>query len=381
MTIEAGSNNAALSGAVEPESAASGENAAAPDSKRKSGNLRPRPKTILELIEYSYGEAGKKLNLARKDLRELTVDQRSADDEMGSLRRSAAADPFLSVPPSILLALAELGANPPVRRRILELVLAALASHPVFAAHRERLAYPAVEPGLTARDVSDATKRVTFDVLRLKEAAEFKEAARERLRVNAVTSFMLFRVLRDGWTLDRFVDDMASVVWTAPSRSRPEDAAAVLAAARSTDALSQLSRHFERLLADVGRQTAEARAKATIKSRRADMVEEENRRLAQQLESEKQEVRNLSGQIADLTHSLEAERSNRVVDNSHLADDYETIRTQVIRRLSTQAGLLSDGLHALRNGRTAVAEEFLDRSLTAIEGELTRLKELEGGGQ
>jgi hypothetical protein len=381
VTIEAGSNSTALSGAVGPESAASVENAAAPGPKQKSGGLRPRPKTILELIEYSYGEAGKRLNLARKDLRELTVDQQSADAEMAALRRLAAADPFLSVPPSILLALAELGASPSVRRRILELVLAALAGHPVFAAHLERLADPAVEPGLSARDVSDAAKRVTFDVLGLKEAAEFKESARERLRVNAAISFMLFRVLRDGWPLDRFVDDMASVVWTAPSRSRPEDAAAVLAAARSTDALSQLSRHFEQVLADEGRQTAEARASATRESRRAGMAEEENRRLTRQLEMEKRKAGDLSDQFADLTRSLEAERSHRVVDKSHLVDDYEALRTQVIRRLSAQVGLLSDGLHALRNGRTAVAEEFLDRSLTAIEGELTRLKDIDGGGQ
>ena len=381
MTIEAGSNSAALPGAAESESAASAENSAAPDPKQKSGDFKPRPKTILDLIEYSYGEAGKKLYLAQRDLRELTVDQQSADAEMASLRRSAAADPFLSVPPSILVALAELGAEPPVRRRILELVLAALASHPVFAAHLERLAEPAAEPELSARDVSDTAKRVTFNALGLKKAAEFKEAARERLRVNAVTSFMLFRVLRDGWTLDRFVEDMASVVWTTPSRTRPEDAAAVLAAARSTDALSQLSRHSERVLSDRGRQTGEARAEAARESRRADMAEEENRRLAQQLESEKRKARDLSDQIADLTHSLEAERSNRVVDRSHLVDDYEVLRTQVIRRLSAQVGLLRDGLHALRNGRTGVAEEFLDRSLTAIEGELTRLKDLDGGGQ
>jgi seryl-tRNA synthetase len=222
---------------------------------------------------------------------------------------------------------------------------------------------------------------VTFNALGLKKAAEFTEAARERLRINAVTSFMLFRVLRDGWSLDRFVEDMASVVWNAPSRTRPEDAAAVLAAARSTEALSQLSRHSERMLSERGRQTGEARTEAARESRRADTAEEEIRRLAQQLESETRKARDLSDQVADLTHSLEAERSNRVVDKSHLVDDYEVLRTQVIRRLSGQVELLRDGLHALRNRRTDVAEEFLDRSLTAIEGELTRLKDLDGGPQ
>ena len=378
MKIEAESNDAAMSGTVGQEPTASPESAAASDPKQKSSDLKGRPKTILELIEYAYAEAGKKLNLSRQAVRELTVDQQSADGEMDSLRRVAAADPFLSVPPSILSALAELGADPLVRRRILALVLAALASHPVFAANLDRLADPAVEPELSAQEVSDAAKGMTFDVLRLKDAAEFTEAVRERLRVNAVTSFMLFRMLRNGWPLDRFVDDMASLVWTTPSRGRPESAAAVLAS-RSSDALSQLSRHFERVRADMDRQAADARAKAATESRRADRVEEENRRLYQQLESGKQEVRDLSDQIAELRRSLEAERSNRVVDNSHLVDDYETLRTQVIRRLSTQAGLLNDGLHALRNRRIEVAEEFLDRSLTAIEGELARLKDLDGG--
>lgn len=53
-------------------------------------------------------------HLAQRDLRELTADRKSADAEMASPRRSAAADPLLSVPPSILVALAELGAEPPV---------------------------------------------------------------------------------------------------------------------------------------------------------------------------------------------------------------------------------------------------------------------------
>ena len=68
-----------------------------------------------------------------------------------------------------------------------------------------------------------------------------------------------------------------------------------------------------------------------------------------------------------------------MVDKSHHVDDYETLRTQVIRRLSAQVELLGDGLHALRNGSTGVAEEFVDRALTAIKDEVTRLKDLAGG--
>jgi hypothetical protein len=381
VTIDPGAISEAQSKDIKSGAAASTGDRAAPEATRTTGNLKPRPKTILELVEYAYDAAGKKLALVRRDLRQLVVDPQSADAEMHALRRLAAADPFLAVPPSILSALAELGAELPVRRRILELVLAALASHPVFGAQLERLADPAVAPELSAREVSDAASRMTFDILRLQDSAAFKEPAREKLRVNAVTAFLLFRVLREGWTLDRFVADMTAVVWTTPGLTRQAGAAALLAASRSPEAMSQLSRHFERLLADSGKQAAEARASAVRESRRADMVEEEYRRVAKELESQTLRVRNLLDQIADLTRRLEAEQSSRVVDSSHYAYDYEALRTQVIRRLSAQADLLNDGLHALRNGRTDIADEFLDRSLTAIEGEVARLKDLDGGPQ
>ena len=379
-------NDAGHSDVLPPPKAANSGADAAPDGapapkSKPDGGRKPRPKTILELVEYAYAEGGRRLSLVRKDLDEITIAPGSADAEMDCLRKSAADDPFLAVPPSILLVLAELGPQPPVRRRILELVLAALASHPVFARLLERLVDPAAEPVLGARDVSEAARSVTFDAVGLKDAAEFKAAARERLRVNAVTAFEMYRVLRDEWTIDRFVQDMASLVWDTPSYRHVPKAASVLASAKSTDALSQLSRHFERLLREAEQQTGNARAEAAQQARRAEAAESSKAALSAQLTAEKERARELAALVIDLNHRLAAEQSSRVVDKSHLVDDFEALRTQVIRRLSSQVELLSDGLHALRNGSTSVAEEFLDRSLTAIDGEVTRLKELDGGGQ
>jgi hypothetical protein len=309
------------------------------------------------------------------------VEAATPQAEIDAVRRLAANDPFLAVPPSLLATVAELGAEPPVRRRVLELVVVAFASHKLFEGRLERLTDAMAQPALTAREVSDAAKGLTFDVLGLKEATEFKEAARERLRVNAVTAFELFRVLHDGWTSDRFVDDMAALVWDVPIQRSPPRAAALLATAKNTDAMSQLSRHFEVLLRDSRRETGDARAQAAQQERRAEAAEASNRSLAADIESEQARVAELLAQVADLTQRLTAEQSSRVVDKSHHVDDYEALRTQVIRRLTAQVELLSDGLHALRNGSTGVAEEFVDRALSAIDGEVTRLKDLDGGAQ
>ena len=50
----------------------------------------------------------------------------------------------------------------------------------------------------------------------------------------------------------------------------------------------------------------------------------------------------------------------------------------MIRRLTTQIELLSDGLHALRNGSPEVTDEYLDRALSAFRQEVESLRDSDG---
>lgn len=65
-----------------------------------------------------------------------------------------------------------------------------------------------------------------------------------------------------------------------------------------------------------------------------------------------------------MTHSPDTVRI------SHLIDDHETVRTHARRTIADQNLLLADALDAIRAGRLAVAEEFVDRALTALSVEL-----------
>ncbi|MCQ1995277.1 hypothetical protein [Arthrobacter sp. zg-Y1171] len=355
---------------------ADGPRALKVDSKRKS-----RPRSILELIEFSYGEAGRKLNLARKDLDSLSVNKDVMPEEIAAVRRLAPADPMLAVPLSLLAALAELGAKHSVLLRLLQLVEVAFASHPLFEGRIEQLHDPRALPGLTAEEVNEAVTKLNLKGLCQQTSVEASETDLKRLRVNAVTGLGLFRVLRDGWTSKQFIADMAAFVWDSPPQESTSKTAALLATSKSTEALAQLSRHFEGAIRDAQRATATARAHAAHQEHRAAAAEAHCQGLSAELEIEKQRSNKLLVQVDDLTRLLTAEQSSRVVDKSHLVDDYEALRTQVIRRLTDQVGLLSDGLHAIRNGSTGVAEEFVDRALTAIDGEVTHLKDLDGGVQ
>lgn len=352
-----------------------------PPNPGNTSSKRERPKTILALMEYAYMEAGRKLNLSRNDIFALSVRPEDEQAEIDTVRQLAGRDLLFAVPPALLSSLAELGSETLVRRRVLDLVVVAFASHKLFEGRIEGLTEQQPSKMLSAEEVNRAAKQIKFSDLGLKEESEFSDASRARLSANAVSALELFRVLRDRWTSRQFIEDMAAWVWDAPVLPSAYKIAALLATAKNTEALSQISRQFEILLRDSKRETGKAVSQAREQELRAITAEALGKRLAADLEKARADATEWAAKANELAQRLSAEQSNRVVDKSHHVDDYEALRTQVIRRLSTQSELLGDGLHALRHGSTGVAEEFVDRALTAISTEVTRLKELDGGVQ
>ncbi|WP_428342362.1 hypothetical protein [Mycobacterium sp.] len=351
-----------------------------PDANSKKKKKVERPETVAALFQYAYREAvaGRQLNLSR-DLTYLVADPDSLQQEKDLVRTLAAEDPLLAVPPNLLADIADLQIAPHTRERILELLLVALAVHKVFEGSIAQLVDPRVEPTLTAREISSVARIFTSDIVSQEQRLERRAAKREQIRVNAVTAFELFRVLRDGWTIERFIEDMSAFVWDGPSLRAPS-AAALLATAK-TEPLSQLARHFRSRLLQQQQATEGAHERAAAQVRRAEMAEERTRSMNAALESEKSRSRELQSQAAELRQLLETEQSRRFVESTHAAHDYEILRAQVIRQLAPQINLLTDGLHALRNGSPDVAEEFVDRALTKIDSEVKRLTELEGETQ
>lgn len=352
-----------------------GTNQRAQSSASKS-SPRFTPQSVLQLIEHAYAGGGKKLSLSA-DLTSLKADESQANAEMAQLRKLAESDRLLAVPPQLLIALASVKTEFTARRRVLELMLAALADHPVFLAYRNQLIEPEAEPKLDARNVSEATRVITYLALGYKESKSFTAEHREKMRVNAVLSFALLRVLRDSWSLQWFASAMSALVWNAPAADTAQKAVAILVSGQRDDALSQLSRHFEGQLAEASRRLQQAESTAAFQARQARLAEEGQLALSAKLDVERQRTADLTDQVLTLQESVEAERGKRSVDHSHHVDDYETLRTAVLRNLSEQADLLADGLHALRHDRLAVADEFVDRSLTAVKREIDRLREVD----
>ena len=397
MTTE---NQAAVSG--EPEAARAtadgpltqtepdAPDEAGPTPPSEASTKRPKPKSVRELIEYAYAEGGKKLQINKRDLEDLKVDHSdegvAAENQL--IRSLSKGDPLLQVPSRLLALVPFVSTNRiELRSRLLDVAFAAMVSHPTFKEKAVALqsrglgSFDGYEP-LTAAAVSEAAVALSHEQLGI-NAEQFKDSARERLKENAVTAFELFRVLRDRWELGQFITDMSEHVWNTPkaARSGVGKQSVALASAVAVEPINILLQHFDAERKASERRERDLRGDLTRARRATAEVTERARELETALVSRDAAYQELEERHADLQDALQAARSQNVVDRSHLMDDYEILRTQILRKLTSQVALLSDGRHALQNDRVAVADEFIDRALTAIDSEVARLKDLAGRAQ
>jgi type II secretory pathway predicted ATPase ExeA len=114
----------------------------------------------------------------------------------------------------------------------------------------------------------------------------------------------------------------------------------------------------------------EARRRADEEGRYRNAIEQADHRI----DSLSETLSQREAELAALRASLAEEVQKGDVSRSHLTDDFETLRGEVLRRLTDQVDLMSDGLHALRAGHTSIADEYVDRALRAITAEASRLR-------
>ena len=132
--------------------------------------------------------------------------------------------------------------------------------------------------------------------------------------------------------------------------------------------------------------TIELRGKGAVVTERAELVAERARAREAELEEQlldsqhqadrlRAEIAQLQETVANLQIELADQQHQRSVDRTHHVDDYKGLRARVLRSLDKQSDLLRNALHALRNERYVVADEYVERSLDAIDSERERLRE------
>lgn len=360
----------------------------APPEKAKP-KRKPVITSIEELMTFAYESNARLLEFSKDSLKKLSV----TDDGMaaqGELVASLAPkDPTLATPYKLLqyaarqgvqLKRADGGELARVLNRIVDLAVLALGHNPVFRVWMDQLLDPRRDPQLSTDHLRDEVRRMGPDRFGL-SAEQFKATDSDRLVKNAIACYGFLRALQREWTLDEFIDAAYGSLWKyeAPEAIGLERAVGEIGASRDHDVLGIVSANFLARIARLDRQVAQQERDAASAWSRETRLREELAAVKEREQVALARAEAFSADVVRLQKELAAERDNRVVDKSHMADDYETLRTRIIRRLGGEIDLLTDGLHALRNGAPNVAEEFLDRSLLALTREVEQLKDSAGG--
>jgi hypothetical protein len=377
-------------GSAAPTDNASAAPAAEKGTQRAKSKTKPKPiiTSIEELLTFAYESNARLLEISREDLKKLAITDEGIASQSAQIESLAPTDPTLSAPFKLLqyaarqgvpLKRAEDGGLAPALNRLVDLAVVALGHSPVFGGRVDQLVDPRKDPQLSIEHVRAAAQRVADELgAALKQ---FKAADSERLVRHAIACYGLLRALQREWTLDQFIDASYDSLWRyeAPEAAGLERAASQVGASSDHKVLGIVGANYLARIVRLERQVTHLESEAAAARNRETRLRNELSTVEEREQSALARADAFSADVVRLQKELAAERDNRVVDKSHMADDYETLRTRIIRRLGGEIDLLADGLHALRNGAPDVAEEFLDRSLLALTREVEQLKDAAGG--
>lgn len=363
-------------------------------SRKGATSKAPPPRTIRDLIEYAYALKGKQLRLSQKaaqDIDESSHSDRPAEHELPQrLAELIASDPLLAVPPRLIIGLEDAHAPVPLRLRIASMLESSLRSHPLLVPATENKSNTGLGPVPVGQlDVETVFQRIRLRTPEITAASiglennSLKQAERDRLRVNATTSVALITATIEGWSLERLVECLERHLWRgALTKPRAPLPLVAIMESSSLEALGTVAEVFQKRVQKADRAAlaaanvaAEAEARIRNVLDRANAVEEESARLRSVADSHRNEIAILQGRIQALQGQIDEQKRDRVIDQSHHIDDFEDLRTRIIRSLSKQVDLLSDGLHAVRNQSYSVTEEFIERSLESLSKELRQLND------
>jgi flagellar motility protein MotE (MotC chaperone) len=360
--------------------------------------------SLVDLVEYAYAQGGRQVTVKASVLDALgkrRPEARPRDDsdaehgsdhthdpdpngsaggdEDAAQARAAelgATDLLLAVPPRLLARVERSRAQGPLRPRVLRIVNAAVSAHPGLADVRVSSAFrEQTNVERLLGEVDEHLRTASPAALHLGEADD-----KDTLRENVLTTMVLALAMANRWQRAQTVRELDRWVWRGQlSRSRPSPSAGKLAESRSPELFAVVSEAYQTQIRQLERQIShldDELATATSAGRRA---REQNDQTEAALTEALDALDALHEQLADVSRERDEAREQVRVSGVHAVDDFERLRTQMVRLLRDRIKILDDALHAVRNQRYLVVEEFVERSVEDLKRALDALQQDNGG--
>lgn len=366
MTPETPETNAASTADMEPDPNARAQHAAA-SSPTKASEIN----LLIDLISFAYAAEGRAFSVPISVAKTVSAQEPDLPALRELVSSLTLSDPLLAVPKRLLSAVDRSRFAPKIDRIVVELAAIPLCQHAALeGVHLSSLLWDEEIPG---EDILTSTLD-SLDKATTESLAALKPTEKRHLRNNVILALALILAIQRRWPISDTADFLDAHLWRselAAAKLPSERAALIDGAAPVLGLVSQVwrDRVTEALRAV---EASSVETAAALESRDAAQTE-----LAEALTA-KEDLLEVVGRreadIAELERALDHEREQRRIEYSHAADDYENLRTRVIRGLSQHVSLLEDGLHALRNGSSKVTEEYAERVIDAIRQDLGSLR-------
>lgn len=330
--------------------------------------------TLAAFLQVVYDAQGKKVDLRTVDVDRLAAEAREDADgaaleaARAVIADNAGADTNLLMPVRLLSTMSRAGLGPGrLRRRVHGLVLRAIAACPGL---------PTPVTGQVLGDDNTAPARVLLDQFdEFFSRSDPKDPKGMELRDNALTCAVLLVAAEERWSDRRAVMELSERVWEPRlRRTGRQPSVGLLAESRSVEQLGFVG-SAHRGAVDEARRTARHAADDADAARAA--LDRQRAVTAEALAGQAQlgeQLAEAGRRLAELRSQLESAREEHRVSVTHAGNDYEVLRTRMVRVLGGQADMLADALHALRNDAAEVTDEFIERVLDAVRKELGTLR-------
>jgi len=345
--------------------------------KREATKKNSKPNISYKyFIKNAYAKKGRLLpSLKDKDLKYLTAQKRLTETERASiLNENTSSDPTLAVLLQLLLSTHEINERfENVKDELLKYVEMGFKNHPLFLELKIM--------DMVMSNHNDLTELleliINYDLSELKGIKSDKPLVKqdfELLKKNAIRCLVVSNVLRGKGQKPKLLSRVPGIfnkIFWSNEKSNLEEKKhlRVITMAKDFAALGVVTFKFQEKINTLSKSAQQAREALKLEHDKNIGFQSKIAKLESEIFEHRSEIENLNNTIT----SLNIKHQDTLV---HTKDDFEKLRTRVLRRVRSETQLLSIGLTALRKTppKTHVMDDHAERVLESLNEEIKKLK-------
>ena len=339
---------------------------------------KPEIETVEQFIAHAYAMKGRKVSLKAKVERACAKEPSLTGESLARLARLAQEDRLFAVPRQILLASREVQGYPALRATLRTFVRDVMLSHAQFG----RPELVAAIRNLPEAPVPARALAMVVEAMQPSPSSEaegdghgLKPSEFDELRTNSTYCLAVWLADAKSLTLTEITEALNFALW-GPRALRVEHENTKLRELTEIGHLAGVgvaSQQYRQQVSEKAVLADKFAREATTARERAAVLEGELERATDELAQVRLELARVRSE--DLA-ALNALRETSGHELAHLRDDFEQLRTRMLRRLVGDVEQLEVGLSALRGTepRVHVIQDRVERVVDALRLEVNKLK-------